>query len=57
MFYKMQNEINNNCDFPIQLEKERNSSNLFKVIKIENSKKSLLDKNPVIEINELNEFN
>ena len=58
MFYKMQNEINNNCDFPLQLEKERNSSNLFKVIKIENSKKSLLDQNnPIIEIKESNESN
>ena len=57
MFYKMQNELNNNSGFPIQLEKEKNNNYLFKVIKIENSKKSLLDKNPVIEINELNEFN
>lgn len=58
MFYKMQNEINNNCDFPIQLEKERNSSNLFKVIKIENSKNSLLaQNNPIIEIKESNESN
>ena len=58
MFYKMQNEINNNRDFPIQLEKERNSSNLFKVIKIENSKNSLLaQNNPIIEIKESNESN
>ena len=58
MFYKMQNEINNNCDFPLQLEKERNSSNLFKVIKIENSKNSLLaQNNPIIEIKESNESN
>ena len=58
MFYKMKNELNNNRDFPIQLEKERNSSNLFKVIKIENSKNSLLaQNNPIIEIKESNESN
>ena len=58
MFYKMKNELNNYRDFPIQLEKERNSSNLFKVIKIENSKNSLLaQNNPIIEIKESNESN
>ena len=58
MFCKMKNELNNNNDFSIQIEKERNNNNLFKVIKIENSKKSLLEKsNPIIEIKESNESN
>ena len=58
MLYKMENELNNNNDFSIQIEKERNNNNLFKVIKIENSKKSLLEKsNPIIEIKESNESN
>ena len=57
MFYKMQKQLNNNIDFSIQFEKERNN-NLFKVTKIENLNKSLFDKNyPIIEIKESNESN